>query len=157
VRGGLDNDSLYGDAGNDTLEGGAGSDYVSGGMGSDTYLFGRGDGQDTVSDYESAPNLDVLSLSADISADQLWFRRVGSGLEVGVIGTADKLSISSWYSGSAHHVERITTADGKTLLDTQVDSLVSAMASFAPPAAGQGTLPADYRVSLEPVLASSWT
>ena len=48
------------------------------------------------------------------------------------------------------------TADGKMLLDSQVDALVSAMASFAPPPAGQITLPADYQAALNPVIAANW-
>jgi len=37
-----------------------------------------------------------------------------------------------------------------------VDALVQAMAAFAPPGAGQTTLPDAYRTALEPVLAASW-
>ncbi|WP_267876779.1 calcium-binding protein [Massilia aquatica] len=43
------NDKLYGDDGNDTLDGGAGNDSLTGGFGKDVYLFGKGDGQDTIS------------------------------------------------------------------------------------------------------------
>jgi hypothetical protein len=46
--------------------------------------------------------------------------------------------------------------DGKVLLDTQVESLVSAMASFSPPAAGQTTLPQNYQDSLGSVIAANW-
>jgi len=42
------------------------------------------------------------------------------------------------------------------LLDSQVQNLVSAMAGFAPPAAGQTTLPANYASSLAPTLAANW-
>jgi hypothetical protein len=30
------------------------------------------------------------------------------------------------------------------------------MAAFAPPAAGQTTLPDDYRTALQPVIAANW-
>jgi hypothetical protein len=43
-----------------------------------------------------------------------------------------------------------------TLIDSNVENLVNAMASFAPPAAGQTTLPTDYQTSLAPVLAANW-
>lgn len=91
-----------------------------------------------------------------IAADQLWFRRVSSDLEISVIGSGDKTTISTWYSGSAYHVEQFTTADGKLLLDSQVENLVSAMASFNPPASGQRTLPQDYRDALEGTIAANW-
>ena len=54
------------------------------------------------------------------------------------------------------HVEQFKTSDGKTLLDSQVQNLVNAMAAFAPPAAGQSTLPAAYATALTPVLAANW-
>jgi hypothetical protein len=37
-----------------------------------------------------------------------------------------------------------------------VQNLVNAMAAFAPPAAGQSTLPAAYATALTPVLAANW-
>ena len=58
--------------------------------------------------------------------------------------------------GAAHLVEQFRTIDGKVLLDTQVDQLVNAMAAFAPPAAGQTTLPAAYQAVLNPVIAANW-
>jgi hypothetical protein len=60
------------------------------------------------------------------------------------------------YPGSPSHIEAIKTSDGKTLLDSQVQNLVNAMAAFAPPAAGQTTLSAAYQTSLAPVLAANW-
>jgi Ca2+-binding RTX toxin-like protein len=156
LLGGAGNDYLYGDAGDDVLEGGAGTDYLSGGLGNDTYRFGLGDGQDTISDYESSANTDQLLFGADIAIDQLWFRHVGSNLEVSVIGTDDKATISNWYSGAAYHIEQFQTADGRTLLDSQVENLVTAMAAFAPPSAGQTTLPQNYQDALNSVIAANW-
>lgn len=152
------NNTLTGAAGNDTLDGGAGIDTLIGGAGNDTYTLAAGSGPDTISENDAtAGNVDVLSVGAGMAADQIWFRQVGSNLEVSIIGTSDKSTISNWYSGSAYHVEQFKTADGKTLLDSQVQTLVSAMAAFAPPAAGQTTLPPDYQAALNPVIASSWT
>ncbi|NML27864.1 calcium-binding protein [Zoogloea dura] len=150
-------DSLFGDQGNDTLDGGAGNDLLNGGANSDTYMFSRGTGSDRImEDDATVGNTDVLSIGAGVTADQLWFRRVGSDLEVSIIGSADKTTIDNWFNGSAYHVEQFKVTDGKTLLDSQVDALVSAMAGFAPPAAGQSTLPANYQSSLNPVIAANW-
>ncbi len=44
----------------------------------------------------------------------------------------------------------------RTLSNRQADAQLNAMAGFAPPAAGQTTLPADYRTALAPVIAASW-
>lgn len=150
------NDMLYGDDGNDTLDGGAGNDYLDGGAGNDTYIFGKNFGQDSISEYDNATgNLDIARFT-EVNANQLWFRRSGGNLEVSVIGTADKVTINNWYSGTAYRVEQFESADGKVLTQTHVDALVAAMAAFAPPAAGQSALPQDYQSALQPVLAASW-
>ncbi|MBX9429455.1 calcium-binding protein [Ralstonia pseudosolanacearum] len=157
LQGSSGNDTLYGGNGNDTLEGGAGNDYLNGNEGSDTYVFNSGWGQDSIYNYDtSTGRSDVIAFGDGIATDQLWFRRVNADLEVSVIGSTDKTTISSWYSGAAYHVDQFTTADGKRLLDTQVDSLVQAMASFSPPASGQSTLPQNYRDALESVIAANW-
>jgi Ca2+-binding RTX toxin-like protein len=157
IHGGAGNDTLNGLAGDDTLDGGAGNDVLNGGAGNDTYLFGLGAGADTVTEYgTTAGNIDVMAVGEGVAADQLWFRRVGTNLEVTIIGTSDKSTINNWYSGSAYHIEQFRTADGKVLLDSQVDVLVSAMAAFSPPPAGQTTLAPDYQTALAPVLAASW-
>jgi Ca2+-binding RTX toxin-like protein len=45
------NDSLLGGQGNDILVGGTGNDTLTGGEGSDVFLFYRGDGDDTITDF----------------------------------------------------------------------------------------------------------
>jgi Ca2+-binding RTX toxin-like protein len=155
--GGTGNDSLDGGAGNDTLDGGTGSDSLRGGKGNDSYRMARGYGSDTVSENDAtAGNTDVLRFDAGIAASQLWFRKQGQDLEVRIIGTSDKLTVQDWYRGSQYHVEQFKTSDGKTLLDSQVQNLVQAMASFAPPASGQTTLSQSYANSLNAVIAANW-
>lgn len=77
-------------------------------------------------------------------------------LQVSVIGREDKVTVSNWFADKAYQVEIFKTSDGKTLLSSQVQSLVNAMASFSPPAAGQVILPDDYRTALQPTLAANW-
>ncbi|MEJ8849678.1 calcium-binding protein [Variovorax rhizosphaerae] len=146
-------DTLIGTLNAETINGLGGNDYLYGKAGNDTYLFSRGYGVDTVTENDATTgNTDVAQFGADIATDQLWFRQVGNNLEVSLIGTDDKLTLSNWYLGSQYHVEQFKTSDGHTLLDSQVQNLVSAMAGFAPPAAGQTTLPANYASSL----AANW-
>ncbi|WP_248282006.1 calcium-binding protein [Parazoarcus communis] len=150
-------DTLYGDAGDDVLDGGTGNDYLAGGVGNDTYLFGRGGGQDTIYDYDSTVgNTDRLVFGEDIAADQLWFSRSGSNLQVSVIGGTDRVTINNWYSGSAYRIETFHDGSGATLLHNQVDVLVQAMAAFSPPAAGETSLPGHYRQALDAVIAANW-
>jgi Ca2+-binding RTX toxin-like protein len=151
------NDTLRGGAMADILIGGLGNDRLEGGLGADTYEFGRGDGQDTiVENDDTAGVLDKLHFDAGIAADQLWWRKSGNSLEVSVIGSTDKVTLSNWYLGAARHVEVFELANGSQLLDTQVQALVQAMASFSPPAAGQASLPANYESTLQPVIAANW-
>ncbi|MHB1198401.1 MAG: putative Ig domain-containing protein [Polaromonas sp.] len=156
-------DSIDGGAGDDIIRAGGGGDTVRGGPGNDQiisdqwsddrYLFARGDGQDLIADGGGQDRLDL----EDVRADQLWFSHAGNNLEVSVIGTTDKLSVADWYLGDQYHVEQFKTSDGKTLLDSQVQNLVDAMAAFAPPAAGQTTLAANYATALSPVIVANWT
>lgn len=149
--------TLTGGAGNDTLDGAAANDSLIGGTGNDSYLFGRGYGVDTVTENDAtAGNTDVALFSASIAANQLWFQHLGNNLNVSIIGTTDSLVIKDWYLGSQYRVEQFKTADGKQLLDTQVENLVSAMAAFSPPAAGQTSLSPEYEAALTPVIAANW-
>jgi Ca2+-binding RTX toxin-like protein len=140
-----------------TFIGGTGNDTMIGSFWNDTYIFNVGDGQDTIYDFD--PNnagTDVLQFGAGISADQLWFKQVNNNLEISVIGTDDKVTIAGWYDTPMLHIETIQLANGQKLFDSQVQNLVQAMASFAPPASGQTTLSTDYQNALEPVIASTW-
>ncbi|RZL45248.1 MAG: hypothetical protein EOP74_01850 [Variovorax sp.] len=150
-------DTLEGNFGANRLQGGLGNDTLVGGAGDDTYVLGRGEGSDVIVENDAgAGNTDVALFGGGVAADQLWFTRTGNNLDIAVIGTDDKFTVADWYSGSAYHVEKIKTSDGKVLLDSQVQSLVQAMASFSPPAAGQTTLPANYQSSLGAVIAANW-
>ncbi len=149
--------TLTGGVGNDTLDGKAAADILIGGAGNDTYWLARGYGADSITENDAtAGNTDVARFDAGIATDQLWFRQVGNNLEVSVIGTTDAFTVKDWYLGSQYHVEQFKTSDGKTLLDSQVQSLVSAMATFTPPAAGQTTLPDSDAATLNPVIAANW-
>ncbi|RMR63373.1 calcium-binding protein, partial [Pseudomonas cichorii] len=73
LDGGDGNDTLNGGDGNDTLDGGSGNDLLSGDYGSDTYVFRKGSGQDTISNYAyndtTANKLDVIRLEGLNAAD----------------------------------------------------------------------------------------
>lgn len=150
-------DTLEGFGGNDVLDGGAGDDLLLGGVGGDTYMLALGGGADRLVEDDATPDVvDTVQLGAGIAMDQLWMRQVGNDLQLSVIGTRDSMTVTDWYLGNQHHVERIVTADGASILDSRVQALVDAMAGFAPPAAGQTTLPPDYRESLGQVIAANW-
>lgn len=138
----LDN-ILAGNRGNNVLTGGRGNDLLIGGAGNDSYAFAKGDGQDVLYDHDATKgNLDTLTFS-DAKETNLWFSKAGNDLRIEVLGGTDEVLVKDWYqgTGSENHVERIKTADGKTLYDTDIDKLVQAMASFAAPSATQTSWP----------------
>ena len=138
LDGGDGHDVLYGGEGNDTLTGGAGNDHLSGGAGSNTYVFGRGDGRDTIVGQwqRRDDDVDTLQLGAGVGFNNLWFDRSGSDLRMGVMGSADQVVLYGWYWQNTRHVSQLRTADGNTLDRAGVIRLVQAMASFGAPTAG---------------------
>jgi Ca2+-binding RTX toxin-like protein len=168
LSGGADADNLQGGAGDDTLHGGAGNDLLIGGThdaywntyagpGNDTYLFNRGDGQDTIRDSDAtAGNADVLQFGEGITEEDLWFSRSGNDLRVDVLGGGGQVLVADWYASANNRIEQMQLSEGQALLFNQVDSLVNAMAAFAPPAPGQTTLTPEQQASLAPVIAAAW-
>ena len=61
IYGGAGDDVIAADAGNDTIVGGEGDDWLSGGAGSDTFKYEKGDGNDTISDWNETD--DVIEYS----------------------------------------------------------------------------------------------
>ncbi|MGY4830464.1 beta strand repeat-containing protein [Sphaerotilaceae bacterium SBD11-9] len=145
--------TLTGAGGTDTLDGGTGNDTLDGGAAADTYLFGRGYGVDTVTDTDSTANVkDRIQLGAGIVQGDMRYSRVGNNLEALINGTTDKIVVQNWYVGSQYHVEEFRFSDGSILTDSQVQGLVSAMASFGSTSVAttgtsgrvtRGTLPID--------------
>ena len=145
MKGSTGSNTLTGLAGNDTLDGGAGTDSLLGGLDNDTYIMGRGYGSDTLQDNDStAGNSDVLQFLSGVGIEQLWLRKVSNNLEVSIIGTSDKVTLTNWYLGNQYHVEQFITNDGRILQDSQVDGLVTTMSAYAVPTLGQLDLPAGY-------------
>lgn len=68
ATGGTKADVLVGGAGNDTLTGGGGNDTLTGGAGVDTFVFARGSGNDTITDFGRNGDADKLDLSAYLNA-----------------------------------------------------------------------------------------
>ena len=147
---------IRGDDGADRLDGGGGADTLVGGQGGDTYVLGRGYGADVVQENDATPDsTDRLEFLSGIGSDQIWFRHVGNDLQVSVIGTSDKATLQNWYLGSQYHVDEFATSEGRSLLDSSVQELVTAMAAFSPPALGEMSLSGSYSTLL-PVIAATW-
>jgi Ca2+-binding RTX toxin-like protein len=155
-------DSISGMGGNDTLIGALGNDLLDGGAGNDTYQVSRGHGVDTVVQAgisDAATTTDTLRFTTGVAFDQLWFSQVGNDLRVDVIGeTNSSVTMDGWYADATRRVDLFHTVDGsRSLSAANVENLVSAMAAFSPPAAGQMTLAAaGLDDDLNGILAANW-
>jgi len=130
--GGDGDDQLYGNNGDDILIGGAGNDVLNGGRGNDRYLFDKGWGQDTVYDYDTTTgNMDTLVFGEGIAPDDLIFSRSGNDLIIRRNGSEDQITVQRWYSGWQYQTEILEAGDGMQLLNSQVEQLIQAMASFS--------------------------
>ena len=132
---------ILGNSHGNTLEGGKGNDTLIGGAGSDTYLFGKGDGQDVIRDYNggvtsTSSNSDTLKFT-DFNQNNLWLTHTGDDLIIDRLGSVDQVRIVDWFFDATgfNQVENIKTADGKTLLNTDINKLVEVMAGFSTPPA----------------------
>ncbi|MEJ1416216.1 MAG: putative Ig domain-containing protein [Candidatus Sedimenticola sp. (ex Thyasira tokunagai)] len=170
LDGGEGRDTIYGQDGDDRLYGGLGRDRLIGGSGNDTYIFGIGDGQDEIKDSNGQ---DSITLSDGVISSDLWFWRDEKDLNMGIIGTSDRLVVDDWFKShngwqgrhwkygheesEAHHIESITTTAGEVLRNNQVLSLVEAMASFDPPSSGRIEPPQELRDDVAATIAAVWT
>jgi len=124
LLGGADADTLDGGAGNDVLDGGPGDDTLDGGFGNDTYLFGRGSGQDTVSDHDwQAPDEDRVLVAADVLPAEVRVSRTDAGdLALRINGTTDEMRLGGWFNegfGSDYEVQRVEFLADGTIWDVE--------------------------------------
>jgi len=132
------------------------------GGGYDTYKFGSLLGHATVnnlaSDGVTGPNGEV-DFGTGITDQKLWFQQNGNDLQIDLLGTTNHVTVSNWFGGNDRaQVQSINTADGLKL-DTELQQLVSAMATYSanhpgfdPTQASQ--MPNDP--TLQSTLASAW-
>ncbi|MCP3447326.1 calcium-binding protein [Bradyrhizobium sp. CCGUVB14] len=148
---------LYGSAYDDTLTAGTGTGTLQGDGGNDTYKFGSGFTQDTVINNGGGSANGEIDFTALASTD-LWFKQVGNDLEIDSIGTSNKVTVAGWYNSASAKVASVHTDDG-LVLDSQLASLVSAMATYSANNSGfdpatATAMPTD--TTLQSALASSW-
>lgn len=81
MDGGAGNDTLKGGDGRDLLKGGKGNDILDGGAGGDRFVFKRGDGSDTINNFNT--NQDHIQIGRGASDfSDLTISRSGSDVEV---------------------------------------------------------------------------
>ncbi len=115
LLGGDGQDVLYGGAGNDILDGGLGaSDTLIGDAGNDVYLFAAGDGNTTISNYDTSANHnDVLRFAAGISLNNVLVTRSGNDLRLTLQSTGEIITVQNHFiSGNQYLLNAVEFADG---------------------------------------------
>jgi len=106
-------DTIFGSAGADVIDGGTGNDVLYGDRGNDVYLYKRGDGSDTIGDYDStASNIDTLRFDSSVTAGDIKLNRNNWDLFLSIEGTTDVITLGHWYLNDAYKVEQVEFADG---------------------------------------------
>ncbi|WP_200384611.1 putative Ig domain-containing protein [Rhodocyclus tenuis] len=150
-------DILSGNNGDDVLDGGAGDDLLIGSTGwswiyengryrtvrntaptvsangNDTYLFGRGDGKDTVVDGDyTSRNSDTLRFKDGVAPADIKFTRSGTDLVMAIRGSNDQVTLKKYfdeftYGGLTYYlIERIAFSDGTVLSLADVQGILFA-------------------------------
>ena len=88
-------DTITGKGGDDTLVGGAGDDLLKGGVGHDTYVWSKGDGDDTIDDsFGSLEDIDTLILQNVDSTDTFHFWYSGDDLKITIADTQEVITVT---------------------------------------------------------------
>lgn len=127
VRGGAGNDDISAGDGDDDLAGGAGADLLSGGRGGDTYRFARGDGKDSIGDFQYAEGeINRIAFGPDIAFSDLVFsRRADGSLHLAIADSDDEIALGGWYGsgGAGRAVQELVFADGSRFDTSALDGL----------------------------------
>jgi len=111
------NETINGTTEDDTIDSGAGDDYLCGCDGEDTYIFGKGYGNDIISEWGSDHSFvefkDVKSDEITISVDS------SQSLVISVNDTEDSIKFGSWsWSSSTYTLIFADGAEGYVYRDT---------------------------------------
>jgi len=106
---------------------GAGGDSVTFGKGgSNTVDYSKGDGAATIT---LNGGVGTIQFEGSITDKDLWFVRSGTNLVIDVLGSSDHLTVTGFFNYPATTLSEIKA--GGLELDSQLNNLISAMASFS--------------------------
>jgi hypothetical protein len=102
-------------------------------------------------------NTDTVTFGSGVLPIDLMFERLVDSLRISQIGTMDTVDVQDWYLGSDRQTEVFRTSDGSSLLNTQVDQLIQAMAAFSTDTGLDWNNAIQQQPDqVETILASSW-
>ena len=117
--GGESINALNGTIYNDTLLSNTGNDSMNGKAGNDTYLFAKGDGQDTLLTDNTYGETNTLFFDSSVAIAQLAGAREGNNLLLALVGTKDTINVQNFFYNNDPHnqynpLQQIKFADGTT-------------------------------------------
>jgi Ca2+-binding RTX toxin-like protein len=132
ITGSMWRDHLIGNAQNNIFDGKAGYDTIEGGGGNDVYLFGRGDGADTIVNgiASNSGASSILRMKEGIGTDDIWVSRQNNDLVVNILGSEDRVQIKDWFTHSYRKLSVIELANGLRLNTMAIDKLVETLAEL---------------------------
>lgn len=138
--GGTDqNDTINGTGGADTILAGRGSDVLVGSNGNDTYVYASGDGHDTIDEYSSGSDVDVLHL-AGINQAGIQVERPTTDLTdiiIRIVGTGETIRLDNQFD-QQDGVEIIRFGDGTEIGGGwTLDGILAGLAVLTGTAAGE--------------------
>ena len=113
LYGGAGNDKLYGNGGDDILDGGEGNDYLNGSAGGDTYIYGKGYGNDTISDNDGTNKIKFMDLMPDDLT--VYYPASNYDAVLTITETGETLTVQSFRSYDYYRNFVLEFADGTTL------------------------------------------
>jgi len=120
------NDVLRGNNEDNTLYGNGGDDRLEGGEGNDTYVFGKGDGNDTISDTSGEEN--KIKFKEGISKENITFQRIANDLVL-KYGENDTVRINNQFGGGA--IEQIALASGEYITASKINKIIEDLNTYA--------------------------
>lgn len=123
-----------------TLKGNAGNNLLDGAAGNDVYLIAPGGGQDTIQEATadaSAGKLNILRFATGINSSNTLVNRSGSDLVVTFMGSADKVTVKSFYvngdsANTSNPIQRIEFAEGGVWDLATIDQKAHVFVNHAP-------------------------
>jgi hypothetical protein len=106
---------------------------------------------------DSVGTADALAFDSGINPFDLVLSRQANNLRIAAHGSADQMTGQNWYSATSPQVETLQTGNGQTLLNSQVNQLIEAMAGFS----SDNGMTWDQGLAAKPeevqaVIAASW-
>ncbi|SDG42860.1 calcium-binding protein [Paraburkholderia phenazinium] len=129
------NESLYGTPLSDVFDSQGGADTEYGNGGNDIYVLQPGYSPVTVVNGIASNNVAAGDLSIEgVNPDDIWLQQVGNDLQVDIIGSTTEATIKNWFSNTYSQLGELTVSGGtggNMTLDTQINQLIQAMATFS--------------------------